>query len=398
MQPEPLEWVEELGGELAYEPSMARLQLPLVVSLREMLAMIECPLLSARGRLALRALYASGARPGEILGLQLDPAGGVKLGGRRVPLDDRTLEGLHQLEGPLASSEAELLEWATLAARQVGVWDRLEGAGRPLSLRLFRHAFGAHCMEGGMDLITLYYLLGHRFLETTQMYYEVAVGRSRKVYERYHPLVSWKPQEGERQGECVPRGRGGLTQAKIAISEALGLIASCSKDRDRLVLRVLYATALREAELLALRWADLEEQERRLFVRSGKGPRDRYTLIDAETVRQLVDFRGERLRQDRVFSIQSHMTVYNIVKRQAIKTGIWDRYKSARRSLSPHTLRHAYAGHCYERGMELYDVGRLMGHSFLQNTLTYAHCPLETQARSYALSHPLQVPLVLGWD
>ena len=382
VQPDLLEWAGELGGELSYAPSAARMQLPLVPSRSDVRALLECQLLSPLQRLALRTLYATGMRGEELFELELLENGRLQVAGRMLAADGATLEELGQLGGALFEGEClqDLQSWLEVAAGAVGVLQRFQGAGRPLSPRALRHAYASHCLDDGMDLITLYYLLGHGFLETTQMYLETSVGRLSSAYEQYHPLQHW-------DGEVVDRG--GLAQAKISIGEAMGMIGATVRPQDRLVLRVLYGTALREAELLALRYADLEVGERRLFVRSGKGPRDRYTLIDLETVRLLQEWRGSKGLGAPIFDIKSHMTLDNIVKRMAIKTGIWEKYKAARRSLSPHTFRHAYASHCYQQGMDLNRLGRLMGHSFVQNTLTYAHCPPEMQQQSYERSHPL---------
>ena len=60
--------------------------------------------------------------------------------------------------------------------------------GRSFSPHSFRHAFATHCSENGMDLFTLKKLMGHTFLETTELYVATNMEKARKEYKKAHEL------------------------------------------------------------------------------------------------------------------------------------------------------------------------------------------------------------------
>ena len=72
--------------------------------------------------------------------------------------------------------------------------------------------------------------------------------------------------------------------------------------------------------------------------------------------------------------------------RAAEATGLLAKYTAQGQRLSPHALRHAYATHCYEGAMELDILAKLLGHSFLSDTVLYVHCSPEMEEREYARS------------
>ena len=214
-----------------------------------------------------------------------------------------------------------------------------------------------------MDICELADLLGHASLGTTMMYLPTALADSRPHYLRCHPLC---------------QGALRIPSASPTHQEILDLLEAATPGRDQAVIRTLYATALRESELIELDCADLDLDELRVFVRDGKGPKDRYTLIDAGTAELL------RSRPRGALFPISRMTVWNILKVTAKRTGLWQTYKARGLRVSPHTLRHAYATHCYLAGMPLPIVAKLMGHSHEDDTLQYLHPTPEFEAAAYA--------------
>src|ERR1017187_4379984 len=95
---------------------------------------------------------------------------------------------------------------------------------------------------------------------------------------------------------CVGAAR--IPSASPSHQEILDLLEAAAPGRDQAVLRTLYATALRESELIELDSADLDLAELRVFVRDGKGPKDRYTLIDPGTAELLRSTRGPIFRSE----------------------------------------------------------------------------------------------------
>jgi len=156
--------------------------------------------------------------------------------------------------------------------------------------------------------------------------------------------------------------------------------------RDYLISRIFYASGIRLGELVALLFADVLWDERALFVRSGKGDKDRYALLDTETLALLRDWQGTRGTEAPLFDIEER-AVQRAVEKYAKQTGLYQKYLAMDRSFSPHSFRHAFATHCYENGMDLFTLKRLMGHEYLETTEIYIATGLDRWRVSYDSCH-----------
>ena len=184
------------------------------------------------GRLALRVLLATGIRPEELTALC---DGSLK---RPVAVDAETLALL--AGGRAVIEQAEFLE----AVASTGLGTRFGSCGRRPGLRMLRHAFAVRCLEAGLDVLAVSRLMGHADLRTTEMYIACAMGSTLTAYARFHPLATGV--------------RGGTVQTNITESEAVALISSPRRERDRLLLRLPYAAGLRVSEVLGLAPGDLD--------------------------------------------------------------------------------------------------------------------------------------------
>lgn len=340
------DWAKELGDEMPVtSPHQADTLLPLVPAPRAIFELINSPALPPDGRQSLRFLYATGIHDSELTGATLQPGLLLLANGRIVPLDSRTASA------PLPSATVEQLQqWVLLAAGQTGLLTRFQSCGRIPRPSLLRHAYAIHSLENGMDIFALCRLLGHDALVTTEMYLDSAMADCLGPYRRYHPLLS-------------PR----TPTADVSVEDVLALCDAPERPRERVALRTLYATALRESELLNLAPGDLDPAGQRLFVRQGKGPKDRYAVIDPNTMELLTGL----LPDGNLLFPWSRMWLWKIVSRAAKKTRLDQKYPNLR--ISPHTIRHAYATHCYRNGMDLATLGKLLGHPVLGDTVLYIH-------------------------
>lgn len=149
------------------------------------------------------------------------------------------------------------------------------------------------------------------------------------------------------------------------LSEAIG-------QRDRAMLEVLYACGLRVTELISLTLEQVNLRQGVLRV-MGKGSKERLVPMGEEAIvwveRYMRDARGELLGgrpSDVLFPSQrgeqmTRQTFWHRIKHQAKVAGIG-------KSLSPHTLRHAFATHLLNHGADLRVVQMLLGHSDLSTT------------------------------
>ena len=383
------EWLAELGEEVPH-PSLDRL--PLVLGRGEMTEILATG--SELEQLAWQALYSSGVREAEFLALAPEDLKDDHLvaAGRLVLMDLKCLARLRQLEGKTLFpwTMEELRKRLRKAARATGVMERFERSGRTLLPSVFRHAYAGHRIENGMDLLTLKNLLGHASLWTTFKLNEVAIGRWRPAYEQYHPLApspTPRVRAKEKTRRTVP-GEGEsykLQPADLTLEEVTRMMATAAEDRDRLIVRTAYASALRVGELAELLFLDLVPREARVFVRSGKGDFDRYTLIDHGTAQALEAWRGSEPLGNSVFDLSARQ-LNRIVTDLGKKLGLQAKYEPLGQSVSPHALRHAHATHCYEAGMDIFSLKKLLGHTYLTSTEKYVNQHLAHQRKVYEQS------------
>lgn len=216
----------------------------------------------------------------------------------------------------------------------------------------------------------------------------------RRFYRQLH-------RDGTRQDDpsadiATPRIGRGLPKS-LTEEEVERLLAAPSRDtplglRDRAMLEVLYATGLRVSELVTLRFTEINLNQGVLRV-TGKGNRQRLVPLGAAAIESLQLFlrsaRDEILGPqacDELFPTQrgAHMTrqaFWHLIKRYARQVGIT-------KSLSPHTLRHAFATHLLNHGADLRVVQMLLGHSDLSTTQIYTHVARERLKSLHAAHHP----------
>ena len=168
--------------------------------------------------------------------------------------------------------------------------------------------------------------------------------------------------------------------------EIKALLSSSENLRDRIIIQLLYATGLRVSELCNLNINDIEEDK--IFVRLGKGAKDRFVFIDENTKRLVDEYIQTRGDAEEALIITkngkriSQRSVQNIIKKYAKKAKI-------NKKTTPHTLRHTFATHLLQNGADIVVIKDLLGHSNLSTTQIYTHITSKYKERVYKKSHPL---------
>jgi len=170
-----------------------------------------------------------------------------------------------------------------------------------------------------------------------------------------------------------PKVKDTLNERILNELEVMTMIALETDERDRVILRLLYAGGLRVSELCAIKWRDLKPRNQSGQVTVfGKGGKTRTVLLPESVWQELSQMRGESKSQDPVFPSRQgggHLDrtqVYRIVKAAAKRAGIEG-------NVSPHWLRHAHASHSLDRGAPLHLVQATLGHSSVATTERYLH-------------------------
>ncbi|WP_417762735.1 site-specific tyrosine recombinase XerD [Shewanella sp.] len=183
-----------------------------------------------------------------------------------------------------------------------------------------------------------------------------------------------------------------LTEADVDALLAEPQPEDTVEARDKAMLELLYATGLRVSELVGLTMEQLGLRQGLVRV-TGKGGKERLVPLGEvaldEVSRYLQHTRPLLLgdvASDVVFpSLRSRMmtrqTFWHRIKLYALRAGIT-------KSLSPHTLRHAFATHLLNHGADLRVVQLLLGHSSLSTTQIYTHVAQARLQQLHAQFHP----------
>lgn len=157
--------------------------------------------------------------------------------------------------------------------------------------------------------------------------------------------------------------------------------------RDRAMIEMLYATGMRISELINLKITDIDSN--RLVVKvMGKGSKERlipYGEIASDFLNAYLEDRKE---------IKSNEIFLSNRGKKITRGAFWNRIKlylkkeNLKESISPHTLRHAFATHLLNRGADLRSVQILLGHSDLSTTQIYTHIAKQRLGEILKKHHP----------
>jgi site-specific recombinase XerD len=169
----------------------------------------------------------------------------------------------------------------------------------------------------------------------------------------------------------------------LSAQETNGLLESISNTKHIVLLYVLYGSGLRLNESLSVRVEDMWWDRNQLIVRGGKGNKDRIVML-SQTLKQLLrKYFDEYMPQQWLFEGQDRMTQYSersvqkVVKNAVNKAGIT-------KKVSPHTLRHCFATHLLDSGVQLPYIQALLGHKDVKTTMIYTH--VTTQSLAHVMS------------
>ncbi len=164
--------------------------------------------------------------------------------------------------------------------------------------------------------------------------------------------------------------------------------------RNRVIIELMYSTGIRANELVNLKLADIDTGEAVLFIRHGKGGRDRVVPLNKSVISYLTLYLKEvrpwytkrRPQEERLFISRSGRLLETgairvFLREYRVKAGI-------QKSVSPHTLRRTCATHFLMQGADIRYVQELLGHKRLSTTQAYTRlAPIDIK-RMHDNTHP----------
>ena len=202
------------------------------------------------------------------------------------------------------------------------------------------------------------------------------------------------PAEGLRNPKQPQRLPAFLTEGETASLLQLPPTVDFPSARTAALLELLYASGLRVAELVGLDLTDLFRDERTLRV-LGKGRKERLVPYNATAAAALDRYLAERTRLLEEKALPAVTAVFlnqrgGRLTTTSVRALLGKALEGAalRARISPHALRHSFATHLLNRGMDLRAIQELLGHASLSTTQRYTHLGLDELARTYESAHP----------
>lgn len=219
-----------------------------------------------------------------------------------------------------------------------------------------------------------------RFLDELISWRKLAWATVNVYFSAYRFLYEQVLKRSSREFSIPPRGRSGTRPGILSREEVGRLLEAPRNLKHRALLTLTYGSGLRVSEVVRVRLRDIDRGRMMLRVEQGKGHKDRYTVLSAKALGLLEElWRVDRpaefffTRRDGLGPIcdGTAQSVYNAALRRS----------GVRRVGGIHVLRHCFATHLMEDGVDIYTIRRWLGHTSLVTTGRYMHVTREHLAK-----------------
>jgi len=165
----------------------------------------------------------------------------------------------------------------------------------------------------------------------------------------------------------------------LSYKEALKLVDTPKNLKHKTILKLAYATGLRRAELLGLELKHIDSSRNVVRVINGKGHKSREVPVSDTLIRELREY--YKYFHPKIYLFEGYKpgiqysatSIEKIIKDAAAKAGI-------KKNISPHILRHSFATHMLEKGVNLKRLQLILGHNSMKTTSIYLHLANPTSA------------------
>lgn len=171
-------------------------------------------------------------------------------------------------------------------------------------------------------------------------------------------------------------------------------LASKRPMRDRTILEVLYATGVRCSELCNIKLTDIDFDQQTILI-TGKGNKQRMVLFNDNAKQRMLNY----IQQERIQDLQQQSDYLFLTQRgfgiqeRSIQK-ILNKFSAqlpGKKNITPHKIRHSFATHLLNAGMNLRALQELLGHSSLATTEKYTHIAVKDLKELYRKINPLKL-------
>ncbi|WP_425235411.1 site-specific tyrosine recombinase/integron integrase [Ulvibacterium sp.] len=190
-------------------------------------------------------------------------------------------------------------------------------------------------------------------VNSIKFYFETVMGMPNRFYDLERP----------RKSTPLPK--------VLSRAEILAMIDNTNNLKHRCIISLLYSAGLRRSELLSLKLGDIDSNRMLIRVQSAKGNKDRMTVLSPTLLRSLRSYYVAYKPKDYLFEGPRNRpytasSVVKIISEAARRSGIYKR-------VTPHMLRHSFATHLLEDGLDIRHIQLLLGHNSTKTTEIYTH-------------------------
>lgn len=173
-----------------------------------------------------------------------------------------------------------------------------------------------------------------------------------------------------------PRPRQKTLATILSQKDVKKLLESCTNLKHRTLLYAVYSAGLRVSEVVALKPVHIERSRKMIRVDQGKGRKDRYTVLSDALLTELENYWREYHPEKWLFfgkdkskpmPVGTAQQIYYTAKKRARIT----------KGRGIHTLRHCFATHLMEKGIQTHTIKRMLGHKSIVTTAGYIHISQE---------------------
>lgn len=197
------------------------------------------------------------------------------------------------------------------------------------------------------------------------LYEQTILGKSPQaiiqIISSLKKLYNFIGQSNKLNGFENPKVHNKLIQP-LSVEEIKVIINSFKNIKHKAIIQVMYSGGLRVSEVLNLEWSHLHRDRRLMFIKNGKGSKDRFVPLYKDTIDILEQYwKAGNKTKGRIFHGQNK-DIYSASSVRAILKPF---------NVYPHLCRHSYLTHLHERGISLRTIQKIAGHSSNKTTERY---------------------------
>lgn len=190
-------------------------------------------------------------------------------------------------------------------------------------------------------------------INAIKFYYEQVLGRPVRTYYIQRPKT----------GRNLP--------SVLSEQEVQMILNNTENLKHKAILSLIYSAGLRRGELINLKPEDIDSKRMYVIIRGGKGNKDRFSILSERILELLREYYKKYHPREWLFEGQfggqySATSIQSILKGAVRRAGI-------RKRVTVHTLRHCFATHLLEHGVDLRYIQELLGHQSPKTTEVYTH-------------------------